>query len=118
VKISTCADKQIAVEDTRLHHGDSKKSKGRDKAVALRYEPIRFKAPKIVAKGQGKIAERIIKLAKQEGVPIYEDPDLVAALSTLDWYEEIPEQLYRAVAEVLAFAYMLNDKLGKDKGKT
>ena len=98
-----------------MRHREPKKSKDRAKAVALRYEPIRFNAPKVVAKGQGKVAERIISLARQEGIPIQEDPDLVAALSTLDWYEEIPEQLYRAVAEVLAFAYMLNNKLGKQE---
>ena len=98
-----------------MRRKDPKKSKDRAKAVALRYEPIRFNAPKVVAKGQGKVAERIISLARQEGIPIKEDPDLVAALCTLDWYEEIPEQFYRAVAEVLAFAYMLNNKLGKQE---
>ena len=86
------------------------------KAVALRYEPLKFSAPRIVAKGQGKIAEKIINLAKQEGIPIYEDKDLVAALSTLDWYEEIPEELYKAVAEVLAFVYRLNKDI-KDKNR-
>ena len=90
------------------------KRKGVPKAVALRYEPVKFNAPRVVAKGQGKIAQKIIDLARKQGIPLHEDPDLVAALATLDWFEEIPEQLYKAVAEVLAFAYMLNKKLKKD----
>lgn len=94
--------------------GDMDKSSPISKAVALRYEPLKFNAPRVVAKGQGKIAEKIINLAKQEGIPIQEDEDLVAALSALDWYEEIPEQLYKAVAEVLAFVYSLNKDI-KDK---
>ncbi len=81
------------------------------KAVALRYEPIKFNAPRLVAKGQGKVAERIIELAKQQGIPIQVDADLVAALSALDWYEEIPEELYKAVAEVLAFVYSMNRQI-------
>ncbi|RLB19820.1 MAG: flagellar biosynthesis protein FlhB [Deltaproteobacteria bacterium] len=80
-------------------------------AVALRYEPERYRAPRLVAKGRGKIAKKIIDLARKQGIPIHEDPDLVAALSALDWYEEIPEALYQVVAEVLAFAYRLNNKL-------
>ncbi len=81
------------------------------KAVALRYEPIKFNAPRVVAKGQGKVAEKIIELARLRGIPIQEDADLVAALSALDWYEEIPQDLYKAVAEVLAFVYKLNQQL-------
>ena len=95
-------------------HSKSKTSPRRRKAlsaVALCYEPLKFTAPKLVAKGKGKVAEKIVQLAKDKGIPIYEDPDLVAALATLDWHEQIPEELYRAVAEVLAFAYRLNKEL-------
>ena len=93
--------------------GDQRLMKSREtnKAVALRYEPIKFNAPRVVAKGQGKVAEKIIELARLEGIPIQEDADLVAALSALDWYEEIPEELYKAVAEVLAFVYRMNQEL-------
>ena len=80
------------------------------KAVALKYEKGRDNAPRLTAKGRGKIAERLIKLAREEGIPISEDPDLVGMLSQLDWYEEIPPHLYQAVAEILAFAYRLNRK--------
>jgi flagellar biosynthesis protein len=78
------------------------------KAVALKYEPGKDGAPRVTAKGRGQIAERIIKLAKKEGVPISEDPDLVGALIQLDFDEEIPPELYKAVAEILAFAYRMN----------
>lgn len=78
------------------------------KAVALKYEPGKDGAPKVKAKGRGKVAERIIELAREGGIPISEDPDLVGALIQLDFDEEIPPELYRVVAEVLAFAYRLN----------
>jgi type III secretion system FlhB-like substrate exporter len=64
-----------------------------------------------VAKGAGLLAERIIELARANGVYVHEDPDLVAVLSRLDVDTEIPETLYRAVAEILAFVYRLNQRM-------
>jgi len=81
------------------------------KAVALKYEQSKDHAPKVTAKGAGLIAEKIIDLATKQGIPISQDPDLVGALMQLDFQEAIPEELYRAVAEVLAFAYRLNGKI-------
>lgn len=78
------------------------------KAAALKYDQARDSAPKVIAKGTGLLAERIIELARKEGIPISEDPDLVGALVKLDFHDEIPPELYRAVAEILAFAYRLN----------
>jgi len=78
------------------------------KAVAVKYEGGKDRAPQVVAKGRGSIAERIIEVAEAHGVPHYEDPNLVQALEALDMNAEIPPQLYRAVAEVLAFIYRLN----------
>ena len=75
------------------------------KAVALKYERGKDNAPKVVAKGQGKIAEKIIQKAKEHDVPIEENPELVEVLSKLDLYEEIPPKLYKAVAEILVFIY-------------
>jgi flagellar biosynthesis protein len=83
------------------------------RAVALRYERGQDAAPRVVAKGRGPVAETIIAHAREHGVPLQEDADLAAALSTLDLETEIPPELYRAVAEVLAFIYRLN---GKRKG--
>jgi flagellar biosynthesis protein len=90
------------------------KEMDRKRAVALRYETGRDRAPRVTAKGAGPVAEKIIELARGENIPISEDPDLVSALIQLDWYEEIPAELYRAVAEILAFAYRVNQKL-KDR---
>jgi flagellar biosynthesis protein len=75
----------------------------RKKAAALSYNQYSDNAPKLVAKGQGVIAEKIIELAKQHNIPIVEDPLLVDSLMKLDLYEEIPPHLYEAVAKILAF---------------
>ena len=81
------------------------------KAVALKYDGEKDTAPRVTAKGTGLIAEKILELAEKEGIPITEDPDLVTALAQLDFYDEIPPELYRAVAEILAFAYRINNKM-------
>lgn len=85
----------------------------RQQAVAVRYKAAEDSAPRVVAKGQGLIAERILEIARAEGIHIQEDPDLVGLLSKLDISSAIPEELYKAVAEVLAFVYRLNRGYGK-----
>ena len=75
------------------------------KAIALKYDRKKDDAPKFVGKGKGAIAEKIIQTAKENGIYIKEDPELVEALSSLDIYEEIPEELYKVVAELLVFIY-------------
>lgn len=80
------------------------------KAVALKYETQKDNAPKVVAKGRGYIADKIIQIAKQHGVPLKEDEALVEILSKLDMYEEIPVELYKAVAEILVFVYKIKNK--------
>lgn len=70
-------------------------------AVALKYESPR--APRVVATGRGPIGQAIIDKAKECGVPLREDPGLAEALSTIELDEEIPEALYKAVAQVLYF---------------
>jgi flagellar biosynthesis protein len=82
----------------------------RRRAAALKYNPPKDSAPKIVAKGSGKIADRILELAKQHNVPLKEDPQLIEILSSLDLYQEIPPELYKAVAEILAFVYKMTKK--------
>ncbi len=82
------------------------------RAVALKYEAAKDHAPRVTAKGNGLIAEHIIELARKEGIPLQEDPDLVGALMQLDFQDEIPPELYGAVAEILAFAYRLNRRMG------
>ena len=80
-------------------------------AVALKYDGEN--APKVTAKGSEEIAEQIIALAREHNVPLSENKELVSLLSTLELGEEIPEMLYLAVAEVIAFAYMLKGKVPK-----
>lgn len=79
-----------------------------DIAVALRYDGKN--APRITAKGERMIAEQIIGAAEQAGVPLYPDPELAMILSQIPLGEEIPDNLYKAVAEVIAFAYILAGK--------
>jgi flagellar biosynthesis protein len=80
-------------------------------AVALRYEPAEGDlAPKVIASGTGFVAEQIFRLAKEHDVPIREDPALASALSGLDIGASIPPELFRAVAEILAFIYRMNGK--------
>ncbi len=75
------------------------------KAIALKYDKEKDNAPKVVGKGKGITAEKIIQVAEENGIYIKEDPELLEILSTLDFYEEIPEELYKAVAEILVFVY-------------
>lgn len=78
------------------------------KAVALKYDSKNDRAPRVIAKGRGNIAEKIIDVARQNNVPLYEDQNLIQILEALELESEIPPELYRAVAEVLAFIYRLN----------
>lgn len=80
------------------------------KAVALKYDQKKDKAPRVIAKGRGEIAKKIIEVAQAHQVPLYEDKNLIQILEALDLETEIPPELYRAVAEVLAFIYRLNGK--------
>ncbi|MDI6735581.1 MAG: EscU/YscU/HrcU family type III secretion system export apparatus switch protein [bacterium] len=80
------------------------------KAVALKYDSAKSQSPKIVAKGVGKLAERIIQVANEHNVAIHEDPNLAEVLTKLELNTEIPPDLYQAVAEILVFVYNLNKK--------
>ncbi|MGB5157860.1 EscU/YscU/HrcU family type III secretion system export apparatus switch protein [Desulfobacterium sp. N47] len=81
-----------------------------NKAVALRYVPEREQAPRVIATGKGKLAEKIIQVAKEHNIHIHSDPDLVEMLSQLKPDQEIPSDLYKVVAEILVFVYSLNGK--------
>jgi len=83
----------------------------RQRAVALQYDPSnRSAAPKVLAKGQGGVAERILDLARIKGIPLYRDPELVEVLGQLDVGTQIEPDLYKAVAQVLIFIYKMNQK--------
>ncbi len=80
-------------------------------AIALRYDPADGEAvPRIVAKGDGFMAAQILRVAREHDVPLRQDPALAEALATLDVGDSIPPELFRAVAEVLAFVYKMNGK--------
>ena len=81
-----------------------------DAAVALKYDVQAGGVPSVVAKGKGIIAEKIIELAEQNDVHIHENPELLEILIRLEFGDEIPEALYRAIAEVIAFTYELKAK--------
>lgn len=87
----------------------SHQTESADKAVALLYDEL--SAPKLTAKGDDELAAQIISLAKEHNIPVKKEPELVKALSEIDLGEEIPEQLYVAVAEVLSFAFILKNKV-------
>ena len=84
------------------------------KAIALFYDGET--APRVSAKGSGDIAEEIIRIAKEHDIPLHEDRDLLVLLSQLELGDEIPRSLYVAIAEIIAFAYMLKGKVPKNWG--
>ncbi len=77
-------------------------------AVALQYDGEH--APRVTAKGRDKLADQIVEIARQHGIPLQENEPLAAVLSKVELGEEIPESLYLAVAQVIAFAYHLSGK--------
>ncbi len=79
-----------------------------DLAVALKYDGKN--APKVTAKGDGLTAEQILELAKKHGIPLHTEPELARILAQGPLGDEIPNELYVAVAEVIAFAFYLSDK--------
>lgn len=81
-----------------------------EQAVALRYDHQPGGAPKVAASGQGEVARRIIAAAEAAGVDIVQDPDLLEVLGRIPLGEEIPAELFQAVAEILAFIYRVNGR--------
>lgn len=90
---------------------DYRKNKSKQ-AVALEYNPEEI-APKVIATGQGLVADKIIETARDNDVPIHRDEQLARTLSKLDVGEQIPPELYEVVAEILVFV----DAMDKIKGK-
>ncbi len=85
------------------------------RAIALKYDGEN--APVVAATGEGKIAEEIIRIAREHGIPLREDAMLAELLSELELGEEIPQILYRVIAEVIAFAYLVSGKVPVIKDK-
>jgi len=85
-------------------------------AAAVRYDAAKDDAPRLTAKGKGHVAERIIELARQHDIPVRSDKALIQILSQLDIDQHIPPELYKAVAEILAFVYSANEKYRQEQG--
>ena len=83
-------------------------------AVALRYDLDRDKAPRVVAKGKGHTAEHILEAAQKSSVPVYQNKTLVNMLMALDIDREVPPELYKAIAEVMAYVYKMDKKKGRE----
>ena len=81
-------------------------------AVALHYDGEQ--APTVLASGQAELAEEILAIAREHDIPIYENPDLVNLLSALSVGEEVPPELYRIIAEVIAFAFYIRGVVPED----
>ncbi len=80
------------------------------KAAALRYDTDKENAPRVLAKGEGEVAKNIIKIAELNDLPIKKDEDLIELLSKVEIDKEVPEALYKAVAEVFSFIYKTTKK--------
>jgi flagellar biosynthesis protein len=82
----------------------------RKKVAALKYKANEDAAPKVVAKGSGWLADKILEVARENRIPLKEDRQLVEVLSAIDLNREIPPELYKAIAEILAFVYRMTKK--------
>ncbi len=83
----------------------------RRRATALRYEEGQ-RAPRVTATGAGLVADRILAAARQAGIPVRHDPALAEALGKLELGADVPQELWTAVAETLAWAYRLDAQAG------
>lgn len=87
------------------------KRRGIQAAVALDYDGERDSVPRVVAKGRGAVAEKIIEIALDNGVAVRRDADLLQVLEALDIDAEIPPAAFHAVAEILSYIYQANGRL-------
>lgn len=86
-------------------------NKGIKIATALKYNIDQDDAPKLIGKGKGKVADKILETAKENNIPIYKDDKLAKQLEQLELGKEIPQELYEAVAEILIFISDIDSKI-------
>ncbi|MCB2055044.1 MAG: EscU/YscU/HrcU family type III secretion system export apparatus switch protein [Geminicoccaceae bacterium] len=86
-------------------------------AVAVRYAPQEEGVPRITAKGRGAIAEQIVRVAVENGIPVRRDPDLTGLLAQLDRQSPIPVAAFAAMAEILALLYRANQREADAEGR-
>ena len=87
------------------------------KAVALKYDQARDRAPRVTAKGRGHVAEHILASAQRNTVPVYQNKTLVNMLMALELDREIPPELYHSIAEVMAYIYRMDRERGERQKK-
>lgn len=92
---------------------DKETKQERNRAVAISYDKAVDGAPKVVAKGSGAVAERIIEIARENKIPLYKNKTLSGMLMAVELDREIPPALYQAVAEILAHVYRVDRTLGE-----
>lgn len=83
------------------------------RAVALKYDSNKNNAPVVVAAGSGYIADKVVEIAEESGVPVYKDDSLAVLLSQLDMGSEIPEELFSSIVDI--YVYFLNFKIPKNE---
>ena len=91
-----------------------KQNSTKNSAISLKYSGGSNHAPKVTAKGQGWVADKIIAMAQEQNIPIRKDKDLIELLAKIDVGKEIPASLYKTVAELLAWVYQLNKEYPKN----
>ena len=78
------------------------------KAATLQYDKEKGAAPKLTSKGRGQVAERILAIAEEHGIPVHQDADLIEILEKTEIDTEIPLEVYAIVAEIFAYIYKVN----------
>ena len=101
------------MNNNSAYYSNRRNAPERPAAAAMHYDPTSLEPPEIIATGRGLMAEEIVAVAREHGVPLHQDPGLVEALSRLDIGTVIPRELYAVVAEVLAFVYSLDAEAAK-----
>ncbi|MCU0641693.1 MAG: EscU/YscU/HrcU family type III secretion system export apparatus switch protein [Candidatus Margulisbacteria bacterium] len=91
-----------------MAEAEQKPTAPRKTAVAIRYDIDKDRAPLVIASGRGPVADEILRIADENKIPMYEDPELAKLLAKLELDAEIPAELYTLVAEVLFFVYKLD----------
>ncbi|MCL1835281.1 MAG: EscU/YscU/HrcU family type III secretion system export apparatus switch protein [Oscillospiraceae bacterium] len=91
----------------------SEEKNKRKRAAAISYDPKEHDAPLLAAFGEGYVAEKIIEIAKASGVPVMPDPSIASLLSKVSIGDEIPPEMYEAVAKVLAFVGEIDRRYGE-----
>ncbi|MFA5114312.1 MAG: EscU/YscU/HrcU family type III secretion system export apparatus switch protein [Candidatus Margulisiibacteriota bacterium] len=107
------AEERIMGPGEELPDDQAKTKPSRKTAVAIRYDVDKDKAPLVIASGRGVVADEILRIADENKIPMYEDPELAGLLAKLELDVEIPPELYTLVAEVLFFVYKLDRMAAK-----